>query len=201
MDSTATLRTSHLLALIGDPTAGASVSFDELLDEFRQRAFGGLLLLVLLPTFLPAPGIGAFTGPFIALLGLQLLLLFQHPWLPKWIGRRRMKRATVLRFGERFRPLLSRLERICRPRLPTLVEHRAARAFTGLQLVLLGLLLSLPIPLTNYPFGLILLAYCIALIERDGVLMLIAWILGIAAIVTSGFLSGEAVALVVGWFD
>ena len=36
---------------------------------------------------------------------------------------------------------------------------------------MLGILLCLPIPLTNYPFGLILLAYSFALIERDGALM------------------------------
>src|SRR5688572_33369607 len=83
------LRTSSLLAAIGSAENGESVSFDELLDEFRERAFGALLLLVLLPTFIPVPiGIGAVTGPFIALIGLQMLLTFQHPWLPKWLGRR-----------------------------------------------------------------------------------------------------------------
>lgn len=191
------LRTSHLLARIGDAAAGDIVSFDDLLDEIRERAFGALLLLVLLPTFIPVPiGIGAVTGPFIALVGLQMLLTFTHPWLPRFIGRRGMKRATVHRFGQRFQRLLSWLEKLCKPRLTALIEHPAARSFTGLQLVLLGLLLSLPIPFTNYPFGAILLVYCIALIERDGLLMLIGWILGVGAIVTSALLSSEVIALV-----
>ena len=67
--------------------------------------------------------------------------------------------------------------------------------FAGLA-VLLGLLLSLPIPGTNYPLGIILLVYCIALIERDGALLLIAWAVGIAAIITSAMLSSEVVDLV-----
>jgi hypothetical protein len=197
MDAVATLRTSSLIAAIGDADAGESVSFDDLLDGFRQRAFGALLLVVLLPTFIPVPiGIGAITGPFIALIGLQMLLLQEHPWLPRWLGRRSMKRATVKRFGDRFQRLLGWLERVCKPRLTYLIEHRAAHVFTGLQLILLGLLLSLPIPFTNYPFGVILLVYCIALIERDGWVMLVGWGLGLGAIVASAFLSSEVVDLV-----
>lgn len=195
----APIRTSLLLEQIADPAGGASVSFDDLLDEFRQRAFGALLLVALLPTFLPAPGIGAFTGPFIALIGVQMLLMFQHPWLPRWIGRRSMKRTTVKRFGDRFRPLLVRLERICKPRMTALVERHVAYGFTGLLLIVLGLLLALPIPLTNYPFGIILMFFCIALIERDGLLLLIGWILGLGAIVASALLSSEVVELLSRW--
>jgi hypothetical protein len=191
------LNTSSLLEAIGNAQNGESVTFDELLDEFRERAFGALLLLILLPTFIPVPiGIGAVTGPFIALIGLQMLLTFQHPWLPKWLGRRSLKRATVKRFGERFRPLLSRLEKICAPRMVDFLEHRSTRAFSGLHLILLGFLLSLPIPFTNYPFGFILLCYAIALIERDGRLLIVGWVLGIGAIVASALLSGEVVAFI-----
>lgn len=191
------LRTSSLIDAIGASEAGPDVSFDELLDEFRERAFGALLLLVLLPTFIPVPiGIGAVTGPFIALIGLQMVLTFEHPWLPRWIGRRRMQRATVKRFGDRFRRFLSWLEKLCAPRLVEFLEHRGTRAFTGLQLALLGFLLSLPIPFTNYPFGFILLCYAIALIERDGRLLIVSWVLGIGAIVASALLSGEVVGFI-----
>ena len=201
MNATLSIRTSSLIATMGDASASESVSFDELLDSFRQRAFGALLLVVLLPTFIPVPvGIGAITGPFIALVGLQMLLLQQHPWLPRWVARRSIKRATIKRFGDRFQRLLGWLERVCKPRMLALIEHRAAHAFTGLQLVLLGLLLALPIPLTNYPIGILVLAYCIALIERDGVLMAIAWTAGIVTILATALLSGEVVALIGGLF-
>lgn len=194
MPSGDALNTSSLLEAIGSAENGESVTFDELLDEFRERAFGALVLLILLPTFIPVPiGIGAVTGPCIALIGLQMLLTFQHPWLPGWLGRRRLKRATVKRFGERFRPLLSRLEKICAPRMVDFLEHRSTRAFSGLHLILLGFLLSLPIPFTNYPFGIILLLYAIALIERDGRLLIVGWVLGIGAIVASALLSSEVV--------
>lgn len=188
--------TSQIIARIGDPHAGPYISFHDLLHEFRQRAFGGLLLVVLLPTFLPAPGIGAFTGPFITLIGAQMLLAFGRPWLPRWIAQRQMKRATVRRFGESFHPFLLRLEKVCKPRLPQFLEHTWAFVFTGLQLVVLGLLLSLPIPFTNYPLGFLLLLYCIALIERDGLLLLISWVLGLGTIAASVLLSTEVIELI-----
>ena len=61
-------------------------------------------------------------------------------------------------------------------------EHPAARAFTGLLLLVLGFLLALPIPLTNYPFGLVLVVYAVALIERDGHALALAWALGLLQI-------------------
>jgi hypothetical protein len=75
-----------------------------------------------------------------------------------------------------------------------ILDHRAAAAFTGLLLLLLGVLLSLPIPLTNYLFGGIILLFALALLERDGALMLVAWGVGVIALTTTGALSGGLIA-------
>lgn len=197
MDSATILRTSRLLSDIGDAAQGESITFAALLGDFRQRAFGALLLVVLLPTFIPVPvGIGGVTGPLIALVGAQMLVGLRKPWLPKWLGRRGLKRETVKRFSQRFRPLLVFLERFCRPRLTQLMDHTWAHVLTGLLLVLLGLLLSLPVPFTNYPIGVVLLLYCIGLIERDGVLLMSGWVLGAGLLVGSALLSSEVVDLI-----
>jgi hypothetical protein len=188
--------TSELLIELGNPDGGELLLFDELLLRFGSRAFGVLLLIALLPAFIPAPiGMGAISGPLICLLGLQLMLLRPAPWLPGFVRRRGLRRSSIRRFLERTQRLLARLERVCRPRLPALIEHPLANAFTGLQLVLLGFLLALPIPLTNYPFGILLLFYVMALIERDGKLLLVAWILGLIAIIGTFMLSTEVIEL------
>jgi hypothetical protein len=88
-----------------------------------------------------------------------------------------------------------------RPRLTAVLDHVLATAFTGLLLVLLGILLALPIPLTNYLFGGLLLLFALALLERDGALMLAAWAGGIAAIAVFGVLSGTLVATAADWID
>jgi len=62
-------------------------------------------------------------------------------------------------------------------------------------LILLGVLLALPIPFTNYPFGLLILGFGVALIERDGVLLALIWIATLASTAMVGSLSSAMVAL------
>ena len=52
------------------------------------------------------------------------------------------------------------------------------------------------VSLTNYLFGGIILLFALALLERDGALMLAAWGIGLAALATTGALSGGLVAMV-----
>ena len=86
-----------------------------------------------------------------------------------------------------------------KPRLTTVIDHPLATIFSGLQLVLLGVLLALPIPFTNFLFGGLLLLYALALLERDGALMLIAWTAGIVAIYVFGAVSGNLAAMLWAW--
>ena len=105
-----------------------------------------------------------------------------------------VRRRTLIQFRNRMDRWLERLERLTKPRALFLLDHAAAHAFTGLILIALGVLIALPIPLTNVPFGLLLLAYAIALIERDGLLMLVAWLLGLAEIAVVAGFSGQIVS-------
>lgn len=184
---------------VGDPDD--VLSLRELLAGLDRRAFGMLLFIATLPAFIPIPVGGAISGPLVILIGAQLLVGRHRPWLPGFIARRGPHRRALAAFERRFAPWLSRLEALIRPRLPGLLANRAAAVLTGLVLMLLGLLLSLPIPLTNYLFGALLLLFALALLERDGVLMIIAWIAGIVAIVVFGVLSGNLAATALHWFS
>lgn len=170
----------------------------DLLDACSERAFGLFLLLALLPAFLPLPaGAGAISGPLVSLAGLQLLAQAEHPWLPRWLQRRPVATASIDRFRVRLARPLAWLERVSRPRWPAMIDHPAAKAVSGLLLVLLGGLLALPIPLTNYPFGLVLLVFAVALIERDGRTLALAWTLGfVEVLVVVLFVDDVAAALI-----
>lgn len=190
------ISTRALLHALAEGDPGQVLTLGALLDQFRARAYGVFLLVSILPAFMPLPiGVGAISGPLVSLIGLQLLAQMSHPWVPGFLSRRPLSREGMVRLRDRTAGLLQRLEKVSRPRTEAVIDHPAARTFTGLLLVLLGVLLALPIPATNYPFGLLLLAYAIALIERDGRLMLIAWALGLAEIVLVAFFSGQ----IAGW--
>lgn len=172
-----------------------------LLTGLGRRAFGMLLLIATLPAFIPIPIGGAISGPLVVLIGAQLLIGRRRPWLPKFLSSRGPHRHALSRFEHKVSPWLARLEKLVRPRLQQVLSHRLAAMFTGLLLLLLGLLLLLPIPLTNYLFGGLMLLFAFALLERDGALMLVAWGLGVVAIVVFGVLSGNLAVMAAEWLD
>ena len=181
-----------LLELAANGAPDQRLGLQQLLSRLRQGAFGMFLLLAILPAFIPLPGVaGALSGPLVMLIGAQMLIGLRTPWLPGFIARRGPRHRTLQRFTRRLAGPLGRLDRLLHPRLSILVETLPAHMFTGAQLVVLGLLLSLPIPFTNYLFGFQLMLYALALLERDGRLMAVNWAGGLAAIAFFGFSSGH----------
>lgn len=182
----------------GDPDE--RLQLRELVGDLGRSTFGVLLFIATLPAFIPIPGVaGALSGPLVVLVGLHLLILLRKPWLPDFLARRGPQRSTLIRFDRGADRWLRWLEKLVRPRLTIVTDHPIATVFTGLQLVLLGTLLALPIPFTNYLFAGLLLFYALALLERDGVLMLLAWAAGAIAIYVFGAVSGNLAAMLWAW--
>ena len=189
--------TRALLDQIAEGDPDEELSLGELLDRFSERSFGLFLLIVMLPTFIPIPvGVGGLSGGLAVLIGLQFLARLEHPWLPGFVARREIHRHRLISFRNRMGKWLDRIERLTRPRTQGVLTHPVAHAFTGLLLIVLGIALALPLPLTNYPFGLILLAFSFALIERDGRLMLLAWVAGLVEIAALVGFSSQIVTIV-----
>ncbi len=194
------LGTRELLAALASGDGEDHLRLEDILAGLSRQVFGMLLFVSILPAFIPIPGVGgAISGPATVLVGVHLLVGMRRLWLPRFVARRGPRRASLQAFQRMLGPWLTRLERVVKPRLMPLIEHRAASMFTGLLLVLLGILLALPIPFTNYLFGSLMLLYAFALLERDGGLMLACWLAGIVAIVVFGILSGTLAAVTGEW--
>jgi hypothetical protein len=191
-----------LLAMFDHGDPDERLRLGQILQNLQQSAFGVFLFVAILPAFIPIPGIGgAVSGPLILLIGVQMLCGLRRPWLPGFIANRGPKRGTMHRFLARIDGALRRLDRLLKPRLPGLLSPLPAHAFTGLLLILVGVMLSLPIPFTNYLFGFQLLLFALALLERDGALMLANWIGAVAAVLFFGFSSGHLVSYTVELFQ
>ncbi|HEX7338646.1 MAG TPA: exopolysaccharide biosynthesis protein, partial [Rhodanobacteraceae bacterium] len=166
-----------LLRAALDAQRGDDVTLDTLLIPLHSRAFGVLLLVLAIPNFIPVPiGIGGVMGVLVIVLGLEMLIGLEHPLVPARLRRKTMRRTRVEGFLARTDKVMGWLEHGCKPRL-TVIATRPWSMVCGLALVIVGFLLSLPIPFTNYLFGVVLLAFAFALIERDGVLLLVLWVL------------------------
>lgn len=176
------------------------VRMGDVLAGLGKRSFGMMLFIATLPAFIPIPGVaGAISGPLVMVVGLQLLIGLRKPWLPKWAASHGPHRHALTRFRDLLGPWLGHLEKLVRPRGEVLLDSQLATCFTGLLLVLLGVLLLLPIPFTNFLFGGLLLLFAFALLERDGWLMVAAWVAGGAAIGGFGVVSGTLAATATQW--
>ena len=191
--------TRALLNSLANDASRDTLTLRGILDDFDERGFGILLLIATVPAFIPIPVGGAISGPLVVFLGAQLLFGRKDVWLPRRIADWGPKRDTFARFVARMSPWFGRLEHLVRPRLARLFDHPAANAATGLLLVVTGILLALPIPGTNYIFGGILLGFALALLERDGALLVVVWIVAIAVAIAIGMLSGHIAARLGEW--
>ncbi|WP_162823693.1 exopolysaccharide biosynthesis protein [Lysobacter sp. TY2-98] len=193
--------TRVLLDGFADAASTHRLTFAELFAGLGDRAFGMLLMAAAAPAFIPIPGLaGGLSGPLVGLVGVQLVVRLQRPWLPKFIGRRSPRPTTLVHLRDRIAPWLARLERVVRPRAEVLLDHWLPGIVTGLLVLVTGLLLTLPIPFTNYALGVLVLLFALAFLERDGVLMLVAWAGAIASIVVFGLLSGSLARMAAQYF-
>jgi hypothetical protein len=185
-------RTTELFQQALDQNTGDTISLEQFVAPLETRAYGFLVVLLSLPNFIPIPmGVGGVCGTSLVLIGAQMLWGMPRPWLPRFAAQHGFPRHSVEKFVSHMAPMFNRLEQITR---------KPWSHFSGLMLILLGILLALPIPFTNYPFGLLILGFGVALIERDGGLLSLIWTATIVSTAMVGSLSSAMVSLVKHFF-
>jgi hypothetical protein len=184
---------SDILAGLAEPGAG-TVSLADVLAAVGERSFGALLVLFAIPNVLAGaiPGLSVVLGLPLMLLSLQLLVAAERPWLPSRLGRLQIRRAELGRLVQRIGPYLQRLERGLRPRWLVLTAPWAER-IAGAACLALSLMVFLPIPFANLLPSVGIMLFGFAILERDGLVALVA--LGLACICVSLF-GGVVAALV-----
>ena len=88
-DSGHNASTRAVLDAFADGVPEDQLMLGDVVSGLRQTAFGMLLFVGILPAFLPIPGLaGAISGPLVMLIGAQLLIGLNKPWLPGFLARR-----------------------------------------------------------------------------------------------------------------
>lgn len=166
------------------------VSLDEIVDVLGRRSFGPLLLLAGLITLAPLigdiPGMPTIMGMFVLLVAVQLLLNREHFWLPRWLLKKSISRDKFCKALDWIRPAARFLDRWLRPRLTGLVQGVGTRIVAALCILIAAAMpLMEVVPFSANGAGAALTALGLALVIKDGLLALIAFLL-IAA--TSGLI-------------
>ena len=159
---------------------GHQVSLEDVLSHIGRRSFGPLLLLVGLVTMAPLvgdlPGVPTLMAIIVFLTAVQLLLGRDYFWFPDWLLRRSISNETLRKVTHWCRKPARFVDRLLRQRLVVF-----ARGPANYAIAIVCLLIAAAMPLMEVvPFsangaGLALAAFGLALIARDGLLALIAF--------------------------
>lgn len=161
----------------------------DIVSKLGPRSFGIVLVLFGLPNLLPVPGLPMVCGVVIGIVALQMLVGRESLALPRWIGERRLKRDDLCKVIDRAEPTLRWLERVMKPRITALTEKDAQKAI-GLVLLLLAIALMAPIPFFGgIPPGIAVILFGLALVERDGLFVVLGGVSSIAALVITALLT------------
>ena len=172
--------TSELLENVVVVYRSDTLTVGEIKNSLHERGFGVLLAIAALPLCLPVPVPPGYTTFFsipLFIFSIQMIIGMQAPWLPPWIEKKEIKRASLEKLVAKASPWLRKIEKRLQPRLTYISVHTWERII-GIFTFVFALSISLPIPLTNFPPGWGILIMSLGLLSKDGITILIGMIVG-----------------------
>jgi len=172
--------TSEVLALVVVENKNHTMSVGDIKNSMHERGFGILMAIAALPLCLPIPVPPGYTTFFsipLFIFSVQMIFGMRAPWLPVWITKKQIKRATLEKLVAKANPWLRKIEKHLKPRL-TYISVRAWERIIGIFSFVFALSISLPLPLTNFPPGWGILIMSLGLLSKDGLTILVGMIIG-----------------------
>jgi hypothetical protein len=193
-DSEPLPRLSELFRRLADE-ATSDVSVEHIRDALGDRSFAALLLFFAAINLLPLPpGTTLVLGLPLVIVSMQMVWGSKIVWLPQTILKRSVGAEQFRQMATRFIPRLMWVERYIRPRYWPLPDRYDERLI-GLLALVMGTLVTLPIPLGNWFPALTIALASLALSERDGVLLGVSLVVAVFAILLIVALAGTVTVL------
>lgn len=169
------------------------LSFSGLAERLGARAWGALLFIFAIVNVIPLPpGTNLILAIPMLFVSAQMLFGRHQPWFPRWIDRRGVKASELAMVAAKVALVERRAERLFKPRAARLTGETAARVI-GLICLLLGLMAAVPIPMIHMAPAAGVALFGLALIYRDGALVVVAAIASVAAIAIDALILGSGV--------
>jgi hypothetical protein len=166
-----------------DAADGKAMTLEAIAHHLKERGWALLVLFLAAP--FPIPNIPGLSVPFGVAIGFigWAFMVRRRPWLPPFVMRTSLEYSTlqkVIPFIARF---MERVERWTKPRMRWMITGALNISLMGLGILSGGffLALPLPIPLTNGPPALSIIFIVVGMLCRDGVMIIIGYVLGILA--------------------
>ena len=173
---------SQRLAEIAEQTGPDRIALSQLARQLHSRVWGGLLVVFAAINVIPLPpGTNTVIAIPLVLISAQMVFGRASPWFPAWIDRRGVTKTELQKLIEKMGPFEARVERIFRPRMADLTGATATRAI-GLVCMILSVVAGLPILMIHNAPAVAIVLFGLALIYRDGALVIVAAIAAVLAI-------------------
>jgi len=165
----------------------SQVTFADVLEKFGTRSFAPVMMVLALLEATPVgmiPGVPSFLALCVLLIAVQMLMGRDHIWVPQWIAERSVSNDKMEKATEKLEGPAEAIDGVAKERLEGLAKGPAIRIAAGLICVLA---LMVP-PLEVLPWAsmgpmIAIAVICLAIMVRDGLAMLAAWIVAGAAAV------------------
>jgi hypothetical protein len=193
---------SGRLAQIAAEAGPDRLTFTDLATQLHSRVWGGLLVIFASINVLPLPpGTSTFFALPLLIVSAQMVMGRSSPWFPKRLDRRGVTKAELQRLIHKMAWFEARIERVFKPRLPQLTGPTAMR-IVGLVCLLLSLVAALPILMIHNSPALTIVLFGLALIYRDGALLIVASVAAILSVLFDAaliFWGVAALKYIIGW--
>ena len=182
-------RTSEILKTLISDESQQSLTVEEIVKALGPTSFGTSLMVFSIPEVLPLPLPGMTTAVVIptGIISSQLLRGKQEVRLPNALLKRSIPRKAFAAAVGAILPFLERAERGTRERWRW-ASNPVAKRFLGLFILIMAAVIALPIPFTNMPAAISIFIISLGMVERDGVLISLGILLGLATIAMLGAL-------------
>ena len=193
---------SRLSDIVKSIDTQQDMTIGQLVDSLGERAFGALMFIFAVPNVIPTPpGTSAILGLPLVILTYQVMMGRQSLWLPQTVRKRQISRNMLHTFVSKVLPVMGRLERILRPRFGFIVASDLAERMIGLVAFPLALILFLPIPFGNIPPAAAIACLALGLAERDGLAVLLGYVLSAVSVAILAAISSALYVGVVAFFQ
>lgn len=196
------LTTVGILQNLANESKSEYINLQEINHALHERGFGILLLFFSIPTAIPLPyppGFTSLVGLPLMFFTFQMLLGYDSPRLPKWIGEKKIKFSTMKAVIDKTLPVLIKLERFVKPRLDV-VSNPIGERIIGLVGFLCAVSVFLPIIFGNAIPSLGIFIMALGLLNRDGLVIIAGFIVSIIGLIIAAtvvMLGAKAVTLLI----
>ena len=152
---------------------GNSVTLGDIVHRLRERGFGMLMLVLVLPNCVPIPippGMSTLFSLPLLFLTAQMLWGRTEPWMPEKLAKKHVRLHYLRAVVNRIIPSMRRVQKCVKPRF-AIASSKAGERFVGLCWFIFALSIAVPMPMTNFLPGVGILVSAFGLIGRDGYIM------------------------------